>query len=52
MGLNNQRGQVITEYILTLLLFTALFTAVITMSKRQREISNQHKISKPVQGRF
>ena len=51
MDIKNQRGQVIAEYVLTLLLFSALFTAVLTMSKRQREFSDKYKISKSVQER-
>ena len=49
MGLKNQRGQVIAEYVLTMLLFSALLTAVVTMSKNQRAISNKYKISKSVE---
>ncbi|MCM2354933.1 MAG: hypothetical protein NDI63_15035 [Pseudobdellovibrio sp.] len=51
MAINNQRGQVIAEYVITMLLFTALVTAVTTMSKRQRAISDKHKISKSVKDR-
>lgn len=50
MAINNQRGQVIAEFVLTILLFTALFTAITTMSKRQRHMSNEYKISKSVKG--
>lgn len=50
MAINNQRGQVIAEFVLTILLFTALFTAITTMSKRQRQMSNEYKISKSVKG--
>lgn len=46
MAINNQRGQVIAEFVLTFLLFVSLLTAITTMSKRQRAISNQYKISK------
>lgn len=51
MGINNQRGQVIAEYVLTILLFTAMLTAISTMAKHQREFSNKYKISKSVKGR-
>lgn len=51
MAINNQRGQVIAEYVITMLLFTALVTAVTTMSKRQRAISDKYKISKSVKDR-
>lgn len=50
MGLNNQRGQVIAEFVLTILLFIAMFTAITTMSKRQRAMSDQYKISQSVKG--
>lgn len=48
MAINNRRGQVIAEFVLTFLLFISLLTAVTTMSKRQRAISDQYKISKSV----
>lgn len=48
MAIKNQRGQVIAEFVLTFLLFISLLTAITTMSKRQRDISNQLKISKSV----
>jgi glycerol uptake facilitator-like aquaporin len=48
MAVKNQRGQVMTEFVLTFLLFISLLTAITTMSKRQREISNQYKISKSI----
>lgn len=48
MAIKNQRGQVIAELVLTFMLFISLVTAITTMSKRQREISNQYKISKSV----
>lgn len=50
MAINNQRGQVITEFVLTFILFLSLTTAILTMSKRQRVISDQNKISKSVKG--
>jgi len=52
MGLNNQRGQIIAEFVLTFLLFTAMLTAIATMSKHQREMSDQYKISKSVKGSY
>lgn len=51
MAINNQRGQVIAEFVLTFLLFISLLTAITTMSKHQRAISNKYKISKSVQDR-
>lgn len=50
MAINNQRGQVITEFVLTFVLFISLTTAILTMSKRQRAISDKYKISKSVKG--
>jgi len=50
MGLKNQQGQVIAEFVLTIMLFAAMATAITTMSKRQRAMSNQYKISKSVKG--
>ncbi|MES2803681.1 MAG: hypothetical protein V4654_14410 [Bdellovibrionota bacterium] len=52
MAINNQRGQVIAEFVLTFLLFIAMLTAITTMSKRQRQLSNQYKISKSVKGGY
>lgn len=46
MAINNQRGQVIAEFVLTFILFISLTTAITTMAKRQRQISNQFKLSK------
>ncbi len=51
MEIKNQRGQVLAEFILTILLFSALLTAAITMATHQREYSNKYKISKSVQER-
>lgn len=51
MAINNQRGQVIAEFVLTFLLFVSLLTAITTMSKDQRAISNKYKISKSVKDR-
>lgn len=50
MGLKNQRGQIIAEFVLTIVLFTALATAIMTLSKNQRAMSDQYKISKSVKG--
>lgn len=51
MAINNQRGQVIAEFVLTFLLFVALLTAITTMSKKQRAMTDKYKISKSVKDR-
>lgn len=52
MGLKNQRGQVIAEFILTIVLFVSMAIAITTLSKNQRAMSNQYKISKSVKGSY
>lgn len=46
MDCKNQRGQIVMEFIMIALLFTAMFSAIHLVSQQQKEQSNKYKISR------
>jgi hypothetical protein len=48
MEVKNQRGQMMMEAVLMLLMFTAMLTAIQTMANKQRQLSNKYKLSESI----